>query len=344
MGCIQRPRIGAAGAAADGRHRGGPRGVAGLGLWDEDIARRRVRGWPPMRRSLKPPTGRQPPVTDLVLTTAGVRSACSRSPCSAPPTTPTWRDIDALAVVLVLLMTLPAATCRRAPDRVGRHRAHGGAGRRRPRLPADVGMVLGAADRGGRRLSHRPPARASPSGPTRSSAMCWRRSPPPTRPGSRSARSSSSRTSASSASRCCWPTCCASSAACSRRCATRAARLAAAARRGGRRGGRPRARADRSRGPRRRRQRPQRHRGAGGRRDGRWSTRIPTRRGRRSSASRRWRATRWPRPAPPSAACATKRRRRSRRAPGLADLDTLLDAVRASGVEVRVLRRPPTTR
>ena len=27
--------------------------------------------------------------------------------------------------------------------------------------------------------------------------------------------------------------------------------------------------------------------------------------------------------------------------PGLADLDTLLDAVRASGVDVRVLRRPP---
>ncbi len=35
-----------------------------------------------------------------------------------------------------------------------------------------------------------------------------------------------------------------------------------------------------------------------------------------------------------------RRRRRARRAPGLADLDTLLDAVRASGVEVRVLRRP----
>jgi signal transduction histidine kinase len=52
--------------------------------------------------------------TDLALTAAGVvlglvTLALQRS------ADPTWRDVDAVAVVLVLFMTLPAATCRRAP-------------------------------------------------------------------------------------------------------------------------------------------------------------------------------------------------------------------------------------
>ena len=71
----------------------------------------------------------------------------------------TWREVDALAVALVLLMSLPAATCRRAPVASAAIALTRGAERRRARLPADVGMVLGAADRGGRRLPHRPPAR-----------------------------------------------------------------------------------------------------------------------------------------------------------------------------------------
>ena len=60
---------------------------------------------------------------------------------------------------------------------------------------------------------------------------------------------------------------------------------------------------------------------------------------------RRWRARRSSRPARRSAACATAGDDDGPGAPpGLADLDTLLDAVRASGVDVRVLRRPPRRR
>ena len=68
-----------------------------------------------MRRSLKPPTGRQPPVTDLVLATAGVTLGLLTLALQRATDDATWRPVDALAVALVLLMTLPAATCRLRP-------------------------------------------------------------------------------------------------------------------------------------------------------------------------------------------------------------------------------------
>ena len=58
---------------------------------------------------------RQAPATDLVLTTAGVALGLLTLALQRAADDATWRDIDALAVALVLLMTLPAATCRRAP-------------------------------------------------------------------------------------------------------------------------------------------------------------------------------------------------------------------------------------
>src|SRR4051812_34206085 len=57
-----------------------------------------------MRRSL-----------DLVLTAAGVGRGLLTLAFQRAADDAAWRDIDALAVVLVLLMALPAATCRRAP-------------------------------------------------------------------------------------------------------------------------------------------------------------------------------------------------------------------------------------
>jgi signal transduction histidine kinase len=70
---------------------------------------------PSMRRSLEPPSRRQPPTTELVLTIAGVALGLLTLGLQRAADDATWRDIDALAVVLVLLMALPAATCRRAP-------------------------------------------------------------------------------------------------------------------------------------------------------------------------------------------------------------------------------------
>ena len=52
---------------------------------------------------------------DLVLTVAGVVLGLLTLALQRAVDDATWRDIDALAVVLVLLMALPAATCRRAP-------------------------------------------------------------------------------------------------------------------------------------------------------------------------------------------------------------------------------------
>ncbi len=68
-----------------------------------------------MRASTQPRFLRGARTADLALTAAGVvlgllTLALQRSAADA-----TWREVDALAVVLVLLMALPAATCRRAP-------------------------------------------------------------------------------------------------------------------------------------------------------------------------------------------------------------------------------------
>ena len=52
---------------------------------------------------------------DLVLTIAAVALGLLTLALQRAVDDATWRDIDALAVVLVLLMALPAATCRRAP-------------------------------------------------------------------------------------------------------------------------------------------------------------------------------------------------------------------------------------
>ena len=134
-----------------------------------------------MRRLLEPPSRRPVPAADLVLTAAGVVLGLLTLALQRAADDATWREIDALAVVLVLLMTLPAATCRRAPVASAVDGAHGRAGRRRAGLPADVGMVLGAADRGGRRLPHRPPARDRARDVHARSETCWRRSPPRTR-------------------------------------------------------------------------------------------------------------------------------------------------------------------
>ena len=54
--------------------------------------------------------------TDLALTAVAVATGLAHAGAAAVGRRRrTWHDIDALAVVLVLLMTLPAATCRRAP-------------------------------------------------------------------------------------------------------------------------------------------------------------------------------------------------------------------------------------
>ena len=54
-------------------------------------------------------------VADLVLTCAAVVLGLLTVALQSAADDATWRDVDAPAVALVLLMTLPAATCRRAP-------------------------------------------------------------------------------------------------------------------------------------------------------------------------------------------------------------------------------------
>src|SRR3954447_11315887 len=63
-----------------------------------------MRGWRAMRRSL-----------DLLLTAAGVGLGLLTLAVQRAADDAAWRDVDALALALVLLMALPAATCRRAP-------------------------------------------------------------------------------------------------------------------------------------------------------------------------------------------------------------------------------------
>jgi signal transduction histidine kinase len=69
----------------------------------------------PMRPSLRLPSMRRARVADLVPTAAGVVLGLLTLALQRSADTATWRDVDAPAVVLVLLMALPAATCRRAP-------------------------------------------------------------------------------------------------------------------------------------------------------------------------------------------------------------------------------------
>src|SRR3954451_15923687 len=64
-----------------------------------------------MNRSSLPPVR----VVDLVLTCAAVVLGLLTLALQGAADDATWRDVDAPAVALVLLMTLPAATCRRAP-------------------------------------------------------------------------------------------------------------------------------------------------------------------------------------------------------------------------------------
>src|SRR4051794_13093365 len=57
----------------------------------------------------------RPRAADLALTAAGVALGLLTVALQRAADDAAWRDVDALAVVLVLLMALPAATCRRAP-------------------------------------------------------------------------------------------------------------------------------------------------------------------------------------------------------------------------------------
>jgi signal transduction histidine kinase len=68
-----------------------------------------------MRASMQPPFLRGARIADLALTAAGVVLGLLTLALQRSADTAAWRDVDALAVALVLLMALPAATCRRAP-------------------------------------------------------------------------------------------------------------------------------------------------------------------------------------------------------------------------------------
>jgi signal transduction histidine kinase len=63
----------------------------------------------------QPPSLRPVRAVDLALTCAAVVLGLLTLALQRSADDATWRDVDALAVALVLLMTLPAATCRRAP-------------------------------------------------------------------------------------------------------------------------------------------------------------------------------------------------------------------------------------
>jgi signal transduction histidine kinase len=65
-----------------------------------------------MRPSLPPPSVRR---ADVVLAVAGVVLGLVTLALQRAADDATWRDVDALAVGLVLLMTVPAVSCRRAP-------------------------------------------------------------------------------------------------------------------------------------------------------------------------------------------------------------------------------------
>jgi signal transduction histidine kinase len=69
----------------------------------------------PMDPWSQPPSLRPVRAVDLALTCAAVVLGLLTLALQRSADDATWRDVDALAVALVLLMTLPAATCRRAP-------------------------------------------------------------------------------------------------------------------------------------------------------------------------------------------------------------------------------------
>src|SRR3954468_13521225 len=68
-----------------------------------------------MEPGSQPPSLRPVRVVDLVLTCAAAVLGLLTVALQSSADDATWRDVDAPAVALVLLMTLPAATCRRAP-------------------------------------------------------------------------------------------------------------------------------------------------------------------------------------------------------------------------------------
>src|SRR3954467_9633713 len=68
-----------------------------------------------MNRWSQPPSLRPVRVVDLVLTGIAVGLGLLTVALQSFADDATWRDVDAPAVALVLLMALPAATCRRAP-------------------------------------------------------------------------------------------------------------------------------------------------------------------------------------------------------------------------------------
>jgi signal transduction histidine kinase len=68
-----------------------------------------------MGPSPQPPSTRPVPAADLALTAVGVVLGLLTVALQSAADDAAWRNVDALAVALVLLMALPAATCRRAP-------------------------------------------------------------------------------------------------------------------------------------------------------------------------------------------------------------------------------------
>src|SRR3954453_13464254 len=68
-----------------------------------------------MEPGSQPPSPRPVRVVDLVLTCAAVVLGLLTVALQSSADDATWRDVNAPAIALVLLMTLPAATCRRAP-------------------------------------------------------------------------------------------------------------------------------------------------------------------------------------------------------------------------------------
>src|SRR3954453_8847497 len=68
-----------------------------------------------MEPGSQPPSLRPVRVVDLVLTCAAVVLGLLTVALQSAADDAAWRDVDASAIALVLLMTLPAATCRRAP-------------------------------------------------------------------------------------------------------------------------------------------------------------------------------------------------------------------------------------